>query len=391
MSVTPGYRWHIGNTRTGKITRNVDLTDYSWTRYGDGPETLDAGFPLDTGKWPTAEEDIKGGHAFLGVRYIARDASSHWLGAGPIRPYSINDQGVLRFGAAGLLTYYKNRKIIPPSVATGVKVAEAKCNYTGAQLGLIAKRLIQNADAWLGPGANFSPPVVLPTDAELGGAGGQQFRAYPGHELNWIGPALEELAKAIDGPEIQLVPRARTDARKFIEWVMRIGVEANNFELSQNGQPWVFDCRVKKSPVASLSITGDSSKVAHISWAAGQGEAEARPIVNAVGDLTGVGEGEQLLLESEVMTTSGLTDPVALLAYAEADVLANSTSVKTWVAKVDRDGPIHVGLLSPGDRTVFQTKGHPQAPDGDHLLRIASISGDESRFVTLTMEPSQAA
>lgn len=386
---TPGYTWHVGNTRTGQIVRNIDLVDYSWTRYVDGPETLEGSFPLRSGLWPDAESDIEGGHAFLGVAYRSRTGSEHWLGAGPIRPDSINTDGVLQIGAAGLWSHFNShRKLIPPEVAEGVPVAEAKVTYEGNELGLIAKRLIENLDDWLGYDA--SPPVIFPEDTELGGAGTVHVKEFAGYELQWVGTALKKLTEGLDGPEIQFVPRRRDDDPRFIEWLMRIGVYADQFHLVQSGNPWVFDYTVPESPVADLNVTGDASKVTHLSWAAGQGQAEGRPIVYATGDLGDIQSGERLLLESEVGAIDSEASTDALQSYADADVALNTTKTEQWVLKVDRDGTPHVGELSPGDWAVVRVKDHETIADGNHLLRIASIGGDTSGFVTLTMQPNQS-
>lgn len=393
---TPGYAWYVGNLRTGQIIRKVDLVGYSWTRYVDGPETLEGSFPLrsvdEVGNrlWRDAASDIANGQAFLAVAYQSSAGTEYFLGGGPIRPHNVDGAGVLQLGASGLFTYYSRRKVIPAEVFDGVPVSESKVTYTGNQLGLIAKRLIENVDAWSGPTADYSPPVALPDDADLGGAGTFHERTYPGYELAWVADRIKNLTDDIDGPEIQFVPRRRDDDQRFIEWVMRIGVAADDFALVQSGNPWVFDYTVPQSSVASLTVNTDASNVTRLSWAAGQGEAEARPIDNFFGDWTEITAGEHVLHESEVQSNDTVDKIDAITAKAEADSYRNAVQVETWTLRLYRDGEPHVGLLSPGDWSVVRVKDHETIPDGNHLLRIASIAGDTSKFVTVTMQPNQS-
>lgn len=376
-----GYRWFFGDLRTGKIWRQVDLKG-SWSNAVDGTGSLSGSFPLRSGEWPTAGSDISPGKAYLAVAYVDDKDNETFLEGGPLWTSDYDDtNGTLQADAGALWTYYDHRKLIQV-LAANQNAVDVEATYSANQLGLIAKRLIELAHTHTGG----APPIVLPSDADLGGAGSAHSRTYPGYELGWVGERLRQLTEGDEGPEIQFVPRRRSDDPRFLEWVMRIGTEPD-LMLTQSGPAWVFDRTVRKSPIAGINVKRDGTKMTFRSWAAGQGQAEGRPIV-AVEDLSLVNDYGFALLESEASATDSVSSTSILQSHATLDLLAHGRQIETWTMRVARDGRPNVGQIRVGDWCTARVKDHVFIPDGNHELRIVGVSGEtDNNFVELQMAP----
>lgn len=380
--LTPGYRWYVGDLRTGKIWRQVDFPGGKWSSpFSGGDGSLESSFPTKAPDWPTVRSDTPVAKAFLAVSYVNAAGDETFIEGGPIWKSSFTDDGssILKLAAAGLWSYFDSRKVIPVLLATD-NPAEATVTYTGAQLSLIAKRLVELAQSHTG--GNL--PIVLPTDAELGGAGAVHTRTYPGYELAWVGERLKQLTEIKDyGPEIQFVPQRNPADPRFIQWAMHIGV-APSMLLTQSGPAWVFDRSVPKSHVRSIGVEADGTGIASRQWAAGQGEAEGRPIVKADSD-TLVDDFGFPLLEGEVTSTDSVTTTDVLLGHATEALAYSERPIEAWVVKVSRDGRPNVGQYRPGDWATVKIKDHDYLPDDTYDMRVLNIAGDSDDAVTLTM------
>lgn len=378
--MSAGYRYYVGDLRTGKITRPIDLVGGSWSTPLGEPGSLEGSFPLGSGEWKSARSDAAAGKAFLAVAYVNAAGDETMLEAGPIWKNSCPwETEVLSLSAAGLHSYFDHRKVLRV-LAAGESAQDVSETYTGAQLGLIAKQLVELSQSHTG--GNL--PIVLPSDAELGGAGTTHERTYPGYELAWVGERLKQLSEVEGGPEVQFVPRRRSDDPRYIEWVMRIGV-APSMLLTQSGRPWSWDSSVPQSHVRGISISSDGTRMAFRQFAAGQGQAEGRPIA-MVEDLSLVtGSANFALLEGEVGATDSVEDPTLLPQYASAALSYSQRPIESWTVTVSRDGMPTVGQLRPGDWASFVVRDHVYIPDGTYSMRILNIAGGESDAVTLTL------
>ena len=225
---------------------------------------------------------------------------------------------------------------------------------------------------------------MLPSDASLGGAGSTHSITYPGYQLASLGDKLRDLTEA--GGEIQFVPRRKTSNPNYIEWVMRIAPESANLMLTQAGPAWVFEHNVPKSPIASISVKRDGTKMTFRSWAGGQGQAEGRPIARAE-DLSLVAFYGFPLLESEISATDSEPSTSALYRYAAGDVAANNRPIETWTMKVHRDAKrLDVGKYRVGDWTETRIRDHLYLEDGRYTNRIVKVSGSAgSNIIELQM------
>lgn len=379
------YRWYVGDLRTGKITRQLDLTSQRWGTDIDDNGTLEVTAPLrsqdDEGNllWRSARSDAAAAKAFLAVSYVDAAGNEALKAAGPIWTSTYAKRtGLLQIGAAALSSYFDHRKVVPV-LEVGQSASDVSVTFTGGQLGLIAKRLIELAQSHTGG----TLPIVLPTDDEVGGVGATHTRTYPGYELGWVGERLQQLTSVTGGPEIQFVPRFKSDKR-FIEWVMRIGV-APTMVLAQSGPDHVFDMTVPENPVKDLSVAADGSSMTFRQWAAGQGEGEGRP-VSMVEDMTLVDEGWPLL-EGEDTATDTVAEDTTLTDHAEESLLAGSRPIETWSLTVDRDASPNLSRYAAGDWVTVKIKGDEYLPDGDYSMRIVSMAGAETPTVTLALSP----
>lgn len=390
-----GYRWYVGDLLTGKISRQVDLVSTRWAtsfEYGVAG-TMEGSFPLravdpTTGVrlWPTARADTAPGKAFLAVSYENARGEETFLEGGPIWTTKYDDtDGVLQVGAAGLSTYFDKRKAafgdLPASDVTPLteqtEIAEYHLTLNDSLAG-IARDLVELSQ--LEPAGDL--PIVLPDPGDIDF--GINVRNFYGYELEWLGAALKKLTEVLEGPEIQFVPRRRSDDPRFIEWVMQIGRAEDGLMLAQDGPPWQFDRTVPASEVRDIDIDTDGSGLAHRVFAAGEGEAEGRPIVWADNpELIDVGWP---LLEAEVTATDTVSELGTLEEHAYGSLAVNSRPREAWTIVVSRDGNPNVGQYRPGDWARLRIRDHDFQPDGDYDMRILAISGaGDSGDVSLTL------
>lgn len=373
------YRWVVGNLTDGRITRTVDVIDYTWST-SNVDATLDGAFPLRSGDWPTARQDAAAGRTFLAVAYIDPAGGETFIDGGPIwtTKYQGKD-GHLRFGAADLASYFDHRKVMRV-LAAGENPATTSVNYSGRELALIAKRLVELAQEHTGGHL----PIVMPDDDDLGGPGTTHVRNYPGYELATIGERLGQLRDVIGGPEIRFTPRRRADDPRFLEWVMEVGLAANGGDIVTGRDPVTLDLTAPGSAVVDLDVDTDASDLTMRGWVGGEGEEQARPIAHYT-DPTLLDAGYPLL-ESELTGTDTVSDAATLDAHSRSLVRDNGRPVEAWVVTVHRDGPPHVGTYMRGDPAVVVIgPGHEYLPAGEHTMRIATVAGSPDDHVVLTM------
>ncbi|MFT4189860.1 MAG: hypothetical protein QM621_14955 [Aeromicrobium sp.] len=391
------HRWAFGDLATGRIRRLVDDVDGSWSVAYDDADSLDVsirtravgprrqnGVVRAPDAWPDVRLHTAPARCFCAVAAVDDRGGETWLAGGPVwsRQYD-DDTGVLRVGAAGLESYWR-RRLVLPVLATGQLPTAVRSRWTGAQLGLIAKRLIQQAQEWTGGAL----PVDLPTDAEVGGAGTAHERTYEGFELKVVGDMLDNLRDVEGGPEVQFVPYRRTDDPRYLRWRMRVGVAATQMMITQTGRPWILDRTVGRSPVLAVSTGEDGSVLASDVYATGSGDGQARPMARAASTtLTAAGYP---LLEA-VATGSDAITPANLSAYAAGQLGARSAPAQITTIKADRDAWWRrAPSARPGDMAILRIADHPLlAPDGapaEIPLRILGLKGGGSTVDVATAE-----
>ncbi|RLV54841.1 hypothetical protein D9V41_14725 [Aeromicrobium phragmitis] len=386
------YRWLFGHLRTGKITRTISMVGGQWTVVYDDTDTLTAKFPLaaldaprDVAEWRYVDADTAPARQFAVCEWVAPSGRLEQIAGGPIwtRGHS-DDTDEFTIGAGGLESIFDHRLVLPVLVA-GMRPELQVVAWQSAELGLIAKRLVETATAMTGG----ELPIVLPSDAELGGPGAAHERNYPGYELGKVGERLRQLSEVEDGPEIQFAPRRRADDPTYIEWVMRIGTKATSMMLTQTGRPWILDQRVPRSPVVAIGTDEAAGGLTTQAFAGGQGEGEGKPIEYVTSDfLTNLGYP---VLQSVVGGTDTVSQRSTLRAHAGGFLAQHDRPIRTHTAKVAADA---FWKLAPGYRPgdwfqVRPREGH-RFVGGEQLMRSLQATGGGDT-VSVQMAPVKAA
>jgi hypothetical protein len=375
-----GYRYYVGDLLTGKIYRQVDLGNDRWSTsfdYGVAG-TIEGSFPLrdvdpDTGEqtWPDARADAAPGKSYLVVSYVDDAGDETFIEGGPIWTSRYSDAtGVLQIGAAGLSSYFDRRKALDiPAIEAGESPALTKLQLYTDNLRLSARDLVFAVTDGVEGG---TIPVVLPDPGDLGPDPTLEpdtIETIYGYELSWVGAVLKSITDREDGPEIQFVPQRNAADPRFIEWAMLIGDPM----LTQTGPPRQFDRTVQGADVRDIDISADGTGVAQRMWAAGQGEAEGRPIVYEDNDaLIDLGWP---LLEGEVASSDTVPDEGTLGQLAAESLAKSARPREAWTITISRDGRPNVGSIRPGEWASVRVRNHDYLPDGDHSMRMLAMSG----------------
>lgn len=414
------YSWHVGTLRDGRITNDLPMVSTSWSDVMDDAGTLSGTLNLADpavaalNPYLTAEPC----RCFLAVSYTDPTGTETFLAGGPIWSHSYDDPTrKLTIAAAGLWSYYDHRKILPVLLA-GVNPATVTTEVV-ASLGTIASKLVQLAHTHTAG----SVPVVFPADET-----GTIVKDYQGYDLPNLGQALRDLTGLQGGPEIQFVPRRRTDDRRYIEWVMRVGTTADPL-LHQTGEDWAWDASVPRSSITGISVQRDGSAMGTRAWMQGAGS-QVETLFGRADDTILTTAGFPLLevagsgQESEDSRTALDSAAAGLLA-------AQNRPVETWTVKVRRDEAPTVAQYAVGDWVSLKIDGwtrlgtpvvsvdgndlavpsdgndltgvldgnlpassqptttkHPYLPSGTYRSRILSRSGDDSQDITLQLAPT---
>lgn len=372
-----GYVWHVGTLRDGRITTDIPVSGSSWSTVMDDAGQLQVVLPLADPEVAAlnlyvAAEPCR---CFLAVAYIDPGGTETFLAGGPVWTHAYDGGSKqLTIGAAGLWSYWDHRKVLPV-LAAGVNPATVTTSIISS-LGTTAKKLVQLAQTHTAG----SVPVVLPADES-----GTIETDYPGSSMTNVGQALRDLAAMENGPEIQFVPRRRSDDGRYIEWVMRVGTVAQPL-LTQVGDDWIWDDSAADSSVTAISATRDGSVMGTRAWIQGAGTETSTLFGRA--DSTRLTDVGFPLLEVQDSGQETTTTQAALDAAARAKLAASARPSETWSVKVRRDVEPRVGSYSVGDWVSITLADDPYLPAGSYRTRITSIAGDDSADVSLGLAPT---
>lgn len=212
-----------GDLRTGLIqVRNIPALDGSVVvnLNGAGAIVATVQLPLvdpQTGQAIPLPSIIKPGKSFL-----AFEDNGTIINAGPVwfDKYDF-DSGKYEIHAAGLLSYFNYRYILPvlndalsTDTPVGKDTSYTTAGGTATSLRTIAKRLIVQSRTWTGGDI----PITFEPDFY-----GTNERTYLGKELNEIATNLGYITNVNNGPDIQFVPRFKPSDANYIEWQMKTG------------------------------------------------------------------------------------------------------------------------------------------------------------------------
>lgn len=404
------YRWVVGDLRTGQVYREVDVVG-TWSTAFDAADSLTLDFPVYAFRpgtpgaygsglygggyygegegsvprqvWPDVLAETAPCKSFLAVAWINRDGSENWLAGGPIWTQNLKrSTGMVTLGAAGLESYFDHRMVLPV-LAAGQSPADVTSSWTAAQLSLIAKRLVEQAQAWTAG----ELPVSIPSDSDLGGAGTAHERTYPGYELGRVGQRLRQLSEVQGGPEIQFAPY-RVDKR-HIGWNMRIGVTKNDMLLTQaSDKPWKIDDTVPQSMIVDVDRKIDGSGMATDAYAGGQGQGEGRPIARA--SSTFLTDRGYPRLEIEKASTDNVSSQETLQAHADGLLNRRFRPTEVYSISVDADSWWWRSKgARAGDWLTVKSTGHLEFEEGPNDLRILAMSANDDATVSLACVPKR--
>lgn len=377
------YRWVVGDLRTGKLAREFEALNPSWSVGFSGNDTLSVDIPgralTEAGEleWPHVRADTAAAKNFLAVAWVNERGEETWITGGPIWTRNrARVDGIITVGASGLWSYW-NRRLLVPTFSPGVDIALLGSSWSGAQTGLIAKRMLEQAQAH----PDGAVPLDLPTDAELGGPGTAHVRNYPAHELAYVGTRLRELSETESGPEIQFVPYRRDDDPRFIRWATKIGT-APTMAISQPGAPHVIDDTVPDSPILDVGSDESGGALGTRSFAAGQGQGEGRPIRVATStELTSIGYP---LLDVDTVRDNVLV-PATLDGYAQAQLAESSRPVETTTITMNADEFWNLyPTARPGDMAELTLPADEWDDGQPQPVRFVTIAGGKSNTIDIT-------
>jgi len=393
----------VGEVRTGRRIATIPVSDASWSQSLKGIGSVDATIPLGAAEFKAREMHYTGGlfpsnSLYLSPTTWPREVTTAWrigqgirpefltmiepircfmamvdhddktgadtiLEAGPIIPHDIGaGENKVKVGASGVRYIFDKRRVM---AAIDSGWAAWSVTYSGMSLGTVAKRLVQLSMSI--PGGNL--PIVLPADL-LAVDDDDHRRTYKGSELGVVNDRLNQLSSVLGGPDIAFEPRFTSD-RLGIEWVMRVGTEADPM-LHQAGADRVWDLRVPRTSVKGLAASRDGSGVAMRSWVTGNGQ-DAALLIAMKPSSTLLDANFPLLEVAESRST--VESQATADGWAAGNLAASARPMLT--ISLSTNAP--VGSLRPGDfGLIYPPKDHYLSllrPDAPYRVRVASMSG----------------
>jgi hypothetical protein len=394
-------RYILGDLRTGKRILDLPVLTGPWDDNLDTAEAVKV--TVDLNDPEVRKLDLRNSSAPTKTFLCVVEGGQ--MKGGPIwtRSYDVNTR-VLTLSGKGMGSYFDHRLILP-LLARDLPVSQwtipdptdtatpprtianpaLTSSYSGIWLGTIAKRLVQQAQAWTGGNV----PIVFQADEASSDA--SHVRNYLGTAFKPVGEALDDLTNVIGGPEINFEPRFTSDGLG-VEWVMQVGTTAQPL-LTSVPQPVVWDVTVPQSQVSDLVMAEDASKMASNAWLTGGNQSDNVLVARAI-DATLVNLGYPLM-ESFDSSHQSVSEQATLDGYAAAAVLAGRRSTEVWSFTVEAYPTDETGAAAGPQADAYTTgdfanliiapydedsgRGIPYLPDGGTFqMRIIGRSGDET-------------
>ena len=420
-------RYFLADLKTGRQILDLPVLSGPWSDQLNGTESIDV--TLDMQDPDVIALGLRN-TASPGKTILAVAEGDFILAAGPIwvRIYD-RDSKTVKLSAKGMWSYFDHRLIIPlAALTTGVTqfivpdpadptktIPNPALNteHTMQSYGTIAKRWVQQAQAWTGGNV----PVVFQADEA-----GTFERNTIGAEFKNLGDALSQLTQLEKGPDIKFQPRFTAD-KLGIEWLLRTGTTAQPQLASTTIHRW--DVTVPESSVSNLTINEDSSAMASLAWLNG-GRSGDTVLVARSYDKTLVDFGYPLF-ETVDSSHSTVELQSTLDDYAAENTTAGRGPYEVWSFDAEANQQPYLGSYGVGDycdlhfapyipetgasetlypsadlypseslyptgKPVWDSPGDPYLIEGgEYRQRIIGISGDEkSETVRINCAPSRA-
>ena len=365
---------HLVRTMDGQRGARLDLAaEGSWEIPLNGIESLsvtvgkDQVRRLDPLWWSPYRTSVA-------VSWQREDGSlDAWI-AGPIIGPPKEDRATATFECRGIGAIFERRVLtaqepISQSTAAQVEMMTKRLRYAGMSLGTIGQEVVKRGMAKVGG----TLPITFGSPREQGSTLNE--RTYEGHNLanNGVWKRLTELTGVRNGPDIAFRPRWRDDGN--LEWVMVHGTYAQ----PQIAQDWSMDLDTtsSRSPVASVDVTTDASRLASRVYWTGAGEGSTT-MVRVAEDRSRL--ADQMPILETVGSTSDSANRDLIREHAIAALAASRDVVTQINMRVDgSDQRCEIGRWRVGDAARV-TLGDEwlTVPAGTTAKRIISAKGSWS-------------
>ena len=258
---------------------------------------------------------------------------------------------------------------ISQSTAAQVEMMTKNLRYAGMSYGTIAQEVVKRGLAKVGG----TLPIVFGSPREQGAS--LRVRTYEGFNLanNQVWKRLVELSGVRNGPDIAFRPRWADDGN--LEWVMVHGTHAQ----PQIAQTWAMDLDTTstRSPISSVNVTTDASRLAARVFWTGAGEGSTT-MVRVAEDRSRL--ADQMPLLETVGSTSDSDNRDLIRDHALGELAASKDPVTQIDMKVNGADPrAEIGRWHVGDSArVTMSDDWLTVPKGTTQKRIIAASGSWS-------------
>ena len=296
-----------------------------------------------------------------------------WI-AGPIIGPPTETRATATFECRGIGAILERRVLtaqepISLSTAAQVEMMTKRLRYAGMSLGTIGQEVVKRGMAKVGG----TLPITFGSPREQGSTLNE--RTYEGHNLanNGVWKRLTELSGVRNGPDIAFRPR--WNAEGWLEWVMVHGTRAQ----PQIAQDWAMDLDTtsSRSPVASVDVTTDASRLTSRVYWTGAGEGSTT-LVRVAEDRSLL--HDQMPILEAVGSTSDSANGDLIREHAIAALAASRDVVTQISMRVDgSDQRCEIGRWHVGDAARVTLGDEWLAvPAGTSQKRIISAKGSWS-------------
>ena len=366
---------HLVRTMDGRLGARLDLAgEGSWSIPLNGIEE----FSVTVGKDQLARLDPSWWSPYrssVAVSWQREDGSLVAWVAGPIVGPPTETRATASFDCRGIGAILSRRVLtaqepISQSTAAQVAMMTGTVRYAGMSLGTIAQEVVKRGVAKVGG----TLPIAFGSPREQGSTLNE--RTYEGFNLanNGVWKRLTELSGVRNGPDIAFRPRWTADGQ-FLEWVMVHGTYAQ----PTIEQAWTadLDATSSMSPIASVSVTTDASRLASRVYWTGAGEGKTT-MVRVAEDRSRL--ADQMPILETVGSTSDSGNRDLIRAHAIAELEASRAPVTQISVQIDGADPrCEIGRWRVGDAARL-TMGDEwlTVPPGTTTKRIISAKGSWS-------------
>lgn len=382
-------RFLVGNLLTGRRIQWLSAEEGSWSEVLNDSGSLSCTVPLSD---PVNAVLGLRESAAVGKAFLAAVDGDLVLQAGPVWAHEwADDTQRLTLIASGMWSYFDHRVLLP--VLGGVSPTDPDTDTrfspvvsdpdavgypwpvdTTQSLQTIAKRLVEQAQAWTGGDV----PVILPSEVS-----GSSARWYKGSALSYVGPRLRELTAVDGGPDIMFTPRW-TEDKDGIEWVMRIGTPTQPMLYSPQRQ--TFHLGVADSSLSGLTVKVDGRRMAAAGFTSG-GRSDGQGLISVSTDSTLLDAGYPLL-DAVDTSHSTVSEEGTLQEYSDELVIQGRRPVTVWSFSHDLSKVPALESFNAGDFAVVSVRANAYLEDGKAVMRLIERAGDiGGRQVALTFAP----